>query len=58
MVKDKYLQKKYFFFDRLKETIQHEKQKVTKGEEENSNLRLQIAKLKEGQKDLENENEK
>nr|XP_022326151.1 structural maintenance of chromosomes protein 2-like isoform X3 [Crassostrea virginica] len=43
---------------RLKETIQHEKQKVTKGEEENSNLRLQIAKLKEGQKDLENENEK
>lgn len=50
--------KKIYIFDRLKETIQHEKQKVTKGEEENSNLRLQIAKLKEGQKDLENENEK
>ena len=57
MVNDKYLQKIYIF-DRLKETIQHETQKVTKGEEENSNLRLQIAKLKEGQKDLENENEK
>ena len=57
MVKDKYLQKK-ICFDRLKAKIQHEKQKVTKGEEENSNLQLQIAKLKEGQKDLENENEK
>ena len=30
---------------------------ATKGEEENSNLRLQEAKLKEVQKDLENENE-
>ena len=57
MVNDKYLQKIYII-DRLKETIQHETQKVTKGEEENLSLRLQIAKLKEGQKDLENENEK
>ena len=54
MVNDKYLQKIYIF-DRLKETIQHETQKVTKEEDF---LRLQIAKLKEGQKDLENENEK
>ena len=56
MVKNKYLQKN--IFDRLKETLQHEKQKAIKGEEENLNFQLQIAKLKEGQKDLENENEK
>ena len=50
--------KKIYIFDRLKETIQHEKQKVIKGEEEKSNLRLQVSKFKEVQKDLENENEK
>ena len=45
-------------FDRLKETIQLEKDKVNQGEEKIASLRVIIEKLEEAKKDLEKEKEK
>ena len=42
-------------FDRLRETIQHEKHKVKQGEMEIASLRVQVKKLEEHQKVLEKE---